>query len=292
MARILLSPLLAALMSIGTPEVQAACFAPDTALPNRREIMGDAHLGQTARDLALALLAGDVATARRLLESDPRLANEAVGSHHDMLSMAVAACDPAAVELVLARGAAPDGVEGRGVPLQLALRATQPDMAFLLLKRGASPNPKGDPAGPITTAIELNSLGGVRMLLDFRADPNLAERTGNRPLQTALDMEHFRVAELLLDRDANPWAIDGGGANLGSSLASPMGTLAPEESAARARLIKRLARLGWPNPAPSPAEVRALALAGKWPPSQARAAGAAAVPADVLALLLRHDPKK
>lgn len=279
-------------MSIGTREADAACFAPDTALPKRREIMGDTHLGQTARDLALALLTDEVATARRLLDSDPRLVSEAVGSHHDILSIAVAGCDPAAVELVLARGATPDGVQGKGMPLQLALRATRPDMAFLLLKRGASPHPKGDPAGPITTAIELNSLGGVRMLLDFRADPNLAERTGNRPLQTALDMEHFRIAELLLDRDADPWAIDGGGANLGSSLASPMVTSAPEESAARARLIQRLARLGWPRPTPSPAEVRALALAGKWPPKQARAGGAAAVPADVLALLRRHDPKK
>lgn len=290
MARFHLLPLTAILMSIGAAD--AACFAPGTALPDRREIATDAHLGQSGRELALALLTHDLVAARRLLDRDPRLAGEPVGLHHDMLSVAVASCDLAGVVLVLAHGAPPDGAHGRGIPLRLALRANGPDMAFRLLKAGASPHPRADRAGPITTAIELNALGAVRMLLDFRADPNVAERTGNRPLQTALDMEHFRIAELLLDRGADPWAIDGGGGNLGSALATSMLTAAPDEAAARARLVKRLARLGWPQPIPTPAQIRALALAGTWPPQHARATGAPAVSPEVLALLRRRQDRQ
>jgi ankyrin repeat protein len=137
----------------------------------------------------------------------------------------------------------------------------------------------------MATAIALNSLGGVRMLLDFKADPNLMEGTGNRPLQSALDMEHFRVAELLLDHGSDPWAIDGGGGNFGSSLDAAMLTRSGEEEAARNRLRVRRTRLGWPAPAPSPTEVRALALAGKWPPANARAKP---VPVEVLALIRKR----
>jgi len=272
-------------------DADAACFAPDTVLPTHQEIAADAHLGRSARDLAQALLGHDLGTAKRLLDSDRALADLPVGPRHDMLSVAVASCDERAIDLLLAHGASPDGVH-RGVPLELALRATRPDFAYRLLKAGAAPQPIEDRAGPLTTAIELNSLGGVRMLLDFHADPNVTENTGNRPLQTALDMEHFRIAELLLDRGADPWALDGSGGNLGSSLAEPMVTMAPEEAAARARLVKRLDRIGWPRPAPKVAKVRTLALAGKWPPQTARVRGAKPVSEQVLALIRRRSARR
>lgn len=279
MSAIAILPALA-LMIAGAPEAAAACFAPGTALPDRAEISG---LGQSGRELATALLGHDWAKAARLLDHDPELARLKVGAHHDMLSVAVASCDAAAIDLVAGKGAQLDGRDP-GVPLMLALRATKPDLAFRLLKAGASPTPKGDAIGPFSTAIELNSLGAVRLLLDFHADPNVMEATGNRPLQTALDMEHFRIAELLLDRGADPWAIDGGGGNLGSSLATPMLTRSSEEAAARERLRARLTKLRWPSPAPGVAEVRTLALAGRWPP----VAGAAPVPEAVMVLLRRR----
>ena len=182
------------------------------------------------------------------------------------------------------RGGAPlDGVEDKGLPLRLALRAKDAAFAHRLLEAGASPNPKGNPSGPLRTTIALNSLGAVRMLLDFRADPNVMEATGNRPLHTALDMEHFRIAELLLDRGADPWAIDSGGANLGTAATTAMLTDAAEEAEAQRRLAERLGKLGWPEPVPSARGVRAAAAAGQWPP--AGAAGAKPVPPEVLALI-------
>ncbi len=266
-ARLLLPGLLA--MSLGACEpADARCFAADTVLPTRAEVLASPSLGGSGRDLAEALLDRDGARAKRLLDADPALARLTVGRDHDMLTVAIASCDTTLVALLLDHGAPPDGVRP-GLPLDLALRADDPELAFRLLKGGAHPNPSGHPTGPLRTAIELNSLGGVRMLLDFHADPNAMESNARRPLHIALDTEHFRIAELLLDRGADPWAVDHGGANLGSALVAPMVTRAPEEDAARRRLLARLPQIGWPQPVPGFADVRKLAAEGHWPPPHA-----------------------
>ncbi|KRC81383.1 hypothetical protein ASE13_03030 [Sphingomonas sp. Root241] len=266
-------------------DARADCFAQGTELPTRRDTLTDQRLGAAARDFGEALFDGDLERAEQLLRGDPGLARRRVGTHYDMLSVALATCRVDVVDLVIRGGAPLNGVEDKGLPLRIALRAKDPTFAHRLLEAGASPGPAGNPAGPLRTAITLNSLGAVRMLLDFRADPNAMEATGNRPLHTALDMEHFRIAELLLDRGADPWAIDSGGGNLGSAATTRMLTESAEEAEARRRLAARLKKLGWPEPAPSPREVREAAAGGNWPPAAARAAGAQQVPPAVLALI-------
>lgn len=282
---LLLSPALALVMVGCESDARAGCFAQDTELPTRRDTLTDQRLGAAARDFAEALFDGDLGRAGQLLQGDPGLARRRVGAHYDMLSVALATCRADAVDLVIRGGAPLDGVGEKGLPLRLALRAKDPAFAHRLLEAGASPTPKGNPSGPLRTAIALNSLGAVRMLLDFRADPNVMEATGNRPLHTALDMEHFRIAELLLDRGADPWAIDSGGANLGTAATTPMLTKSAEEAEAQRRLAERLGKLGWPEPVPSAREVRAAAASGNWPPATAHAGGAQPVPPAVLALI-------
>jgi uncharacterized protein len=287
----LFSPVLA-LMTMGCEsDARADCFAQGTELPTRRDTLTDQRLGAAARDFAEALFDGDLDRAGKLLRGDAGLARRRVGVHYDMLSVALATCRIDAVDLVIRGGAPLDGVEDKGLPLRLALRAKDPEFAHHLLKAGASPNPAGNPSGPLRTAITLNSLGAVRMLLDFRVDPDIMEATGNRPLHTALDMEHFRVAELLLDRGADPWAIDSGGANLGTAATTKMLTDSAEEAEAQRRLAARLEKLGWPEPPPSSREVRAAAASGNWPPAAARASGAPAVPSAVLALIKANAGK-
>lgn len=282
---LLLSPALAFVMVGCESDARADCFAQGTELPTRRDTLTDQRLGAAARDFAEALFDGDLGRAGQLLQGDPGLARRRVGAHYDMLSVALATCRADTVDLVIRGGAPLDGVEDKGLPLRLALRAKDAAFAHRLLEAGASPVPKGNPSGPLRTAIALNSLGAVRMLLDFRADPNVMEATGNRPLHTALDMEHFRIAELLLDRGADPWAIDSGGANLGTAATTAMLTDAAEEAEAQRRLAERLKKLGWPEPAPTAREVRAAAARGDWPAATARDAGAAPVPPEVLALI-------
>lgn len=281
----LLSPVLA-LMTMGCEsDARADCFVPGTELPERRDTLTDQRLGAAARDFAESLFDGDLDRAGQLLRADPGLARRRVGRHYDMLTVALATCRPDAVDLVLRGGAPRDGVADDGMPLRLALRAKDPALAHRLLEAGAQPNPSANPDGPLRTAITLNSVGAVRMLLDFRADPNVMEATGNRPLHIALDMEHFRIAELLLDRGGDAWAIDSGGANLGTAVTTKMLTRSAEEAEARRRLAERLEKLGWPEPVPSPREVRLAAASGNWPPSAARAGGAPSVPPAVLALI-------
>jgi len=279
----LLGPALA-LMTMGCEtDARADCFVQGTELPTRRDTLTDQRLGTAARDFAEALFDGDLARAGQLLRGDPGLARRRVGTHYDMLSVALATCKLDAVDLVVRGGAPLNGVEDKGLPLRLALRAKDPAFAHRLLDAGASPNPPGNPEGPLRTAITLNSLGAVRMLLDFRADPEVMEATGNRPLHIALDMEHFRIAELLLDRGADPWAIDSGGANLGTAATTKMLTDSAEEAEAQRRLAARLQKLGWPEPVPSFREVRNAALRGEWPPASVK--GAKPVPPDVLAII-------
>jgi hypothetical protein len=267
--------------SCASPDATARCFAPDTALPERSATLSDRQLGQSGRDLAAALFDRDVAGAQRLLERDPALARSAVGNGHDMLVVALSTCDRGLVELLLEKGADPNG-RTAGVPLNIALRADEPWFALRLLQAGARPLPGPDGANdPMRTAIEMNSAGAVRLLLDHGAPVNHADRLGDRPLQYALDTERFAIAELLLDRGADPWAIDSGGATLGWSVSQPPVAAGGAEEQARGRLRQRLAGLTWPMPVPDPKTVRQMALAGKWPP----VAGAAKPSAEVLALI-------
>jgi uncharacterized protein len=187
------------------------------------------------------------------------------------------------VEAMLKAGAPVDG-QGDGRPLTLAIRADDPWFVQRLLQAGASPDPKGDGASlPLDNAISLNRPDRAAMLIDAGADVNRAGRTGATPLHSALDMERFRIAELLLDRGADPWAIDAGGANLATSAATPMLTKDADEAAAQRRLKARVQALGWPQPAPDPRAIRALALDGAWPPAGAK--GARPLPDRVLSLI-------
>lgn len=287
--RALLPPLLLLMAGGCNTEARTACFAPDTELPSRQDVMSDYRLGQSARALANALLEGDLAGAGKLLAGDAALAKSPIGRHHDMLTLAVSTCSADAVGLLLRHGAPADGRDAQGLPLRLALRADDPAMAARLLEGGASAAPSGSPMGPMRTAISLNSPGGVRLLLDHGADPNLTESTGNRPLHTALDMERFRIAELLLERGADPWAIDVGGANLGTATVTPMLTKSPEDAEAQQRLAARLPALGWPSPPPTPRAIRTAALSGDWPPAPARAKGARPPSKAVLALIEQNQ---
>lgn len=270
-----------AILTMGcAPSAPGACFVPGTELPERAAVLAVPGVGETARMLIDALFAGNAGEARALLVRDPALARLRLGGSADMLSLAVASCQRDIVAAVIAAGASVDG-DGKGLPLVLALRARDPWFAERLLKAGARANPPGAPSVPMRTAIGLNAPGAVAMLLDAGADPNRAERTGTRPLHTALDMERFRIAELLLDRGADPWAIDAGGANLATSVATPMLTKDSDEAAAQHRLATRVRSLGWPEPAPDPRTIRKLALEGNWPP----AGKGAPVPEPVLNLI-------
>jgi uncharacterized protein len=246
--------------------IATEAFVEGADLPEPEALRGDPTLGASGRALIDALLAGDPGRADDLLARDPALARLTVAGL-SLAEVAVATGNAESLRVVLSRGAAFDAV-GDGAPLILALHARAPDLALALLDGGTSPTPAGAVLEPLRAAIALGSAGGVRLLLDYGADPNVTGPLGRRPLHLALDMEQFAIAELLIERGADPWALDASGANLATAAATPMLTASPADAAAQVRLRARVRALGWPEPFPAPHELVARAALGDWPPSR------------------------
>lgn len=247
------------------------CFVAETRLPERSVVLAAVNNGAAGRDLAAAVFAGDADAAATALARDPRLRDTSGGPLGDLISIAIAACDKPMVTHLLAAGVPASGPAGVEPPLTLALRATDPWFAQTLLKAGASPDRVAGAGGrPLDDAILLGSMGAVRLLVDHGARLDDRDSLGATPLQSALDAHRFAIAEYLLQKGADPWAADRSGGTLGWAVSRPALAQSAEDTAAHARLAARLDALGWPRPAPSPAQVRALAAAGRWPPARAR----------------------
>ncbi len=255
-----------------TPDIVVNAFVDGTDLPTRSELRSASSLGASGRDLIEALIDRDHDHVAALLAGDPALAGAHAGGR-TIVEIAVATGDVALIDLVIARGAPIDGqIDGRagdGAPLVLALHARDPRFAHALLTAGAKAVPPGDPTAAFDAAIALGSASGVKMLLDFGGDPNARGALDRRPLHIALDMERFRIAEMLIDAGADLWAVDSGGANLGTAVTTPMVTQDRNERAAQIRLSTRAVLAGWPDPAPTPVEIKEAVSAGRWPPPPA-----------------------
>ncbi|PLR27279.1 hypothetical protein SGCZBJ_07725 [Caulobacter zeae] len=259
-------------MVMMTDAALASCFVGGTALPDSRAALAAADHGQAGRDLMSAVLKGDVGEAQRRLRADPALKTTRGGPNGDLLSLAIARCDKPMVATLLDLGVPPGGA-ANAVPLSLALRATDPSFATQLLQAGASPQ-RRETYWPLKAVIGLNSLGAVRLLLQHGARINDHDATGATPMRLAVEQQNFRIAELLLEKGADPWAVGSNGETVGTVLAGPMRPGDPEEQAARPRVIEALKKAGWAIPGgPDAKETRRLVLTGAWPPAQARAAG-------------------
>ena len=247
------------------------CFIAGTALPDRAKVLAKVSNGGAGRDLMAAVFDGDVAGTTQRLAHDPRLRDTNGGPLADLLSVAIATCNKPMVERLLAAGVRADGPGAGYPPLMLALRANEPWYAETLLKAGASPDAR-DPKSerPLDNAIVIGSAGAVRLLLDHGARLDTTDSLGATPLQTALDAHRFAIAELLIARGADPWAADASGGTLGWAVSRPSLAQSTDDAAAHKRLVARMTQIGWPSPAPSPADVRKLRSQGQWPPPRAR----------------------
>jgi len=244
----------------------STCFVPETRLPKREAVL-DRVQGQSQRQVVEAAFEGDGDRVEAMLRADPALGNVHGGDFGDLLSIAIARCDEALLDRMLARGVDPDGPRESRAPLLLALRAKTPAMAERLLKAGARADPRTvkDPR-PLDEAILIGSAGAVRLLLDHGADPNRRGTLGETPLHVALDSHRFRIAELLVERGADPWAADDSGGTLGAAVAKTSLSRDPADDEARRRLVDRVRKLGWPWPPPDWRQVKAMRAEGRWPP--------------------------
>ncbi|KAG8003671.1 Cyclin-dependent kinase 4 inhibitor C, partial [Nibea albiflora] len=82
-----------------------------------------------------------------------------------------------------------------------------------LLKAGADPD-RRDPVCGLTVTHDAAREGfvdSVRLLLDYKADPNLCDHKDNLPLHLAAMWGHLEVVKLLIGRTADPQKPNGEG---------------------------------------------------------------------------------
>jgi hypothetical protein len=264
-----------------------SCFTarPSVMLPDQRLALKHLNNGAAGREIADAVFAGDVDAVRQAIAIDPKLLSTEVGfdrkmqsapagQYGDLLTFAVANCDADMVRALLDLGMPPDGVQ-KGEALTLALLADAPDMAELLLIAGASPDPqKQGGKNVMHELIAFGAAGGVQTLIRHRADILYVDSFGNDHLDTALSMEQYAIAEILVKAGAPLWRINGAGALSAWTLNKPP-VLEPgkAELDARQRLVALAQNAALPWPPPDPAAVRKLVLEKTWPTAQMRNAG-------------------
>jgi hypothetical protein len=235
--------------------------------------------------VADAVIAGDADVVHRMVVADPKLLSTEVGfdrrlqsapagQYGDLLTFAVANCDAEIVLTLLELGMPPDGVQ-KGAALTLALLSDTPDIADLLLNAGASPDPQKQGGKNVLHELSaFGAAGGVMTLLRHRLDLQYVDSFGNDHLDTALSMEQYVIAELLVNAGAFLWRINGAGALSAWTMDKPP-VLQPGKAdlEARQRLIVRAQNAAFRWPPPSPIEVRKMVLAKVWPTAQMEKAG-------------------
>lgn len=262
-----------------------ACFREKpVVLPDPERVRPSLSTGEGGRALYDAVVAGDREGARALLRADPGLAATAVpeatypnanpdGQYGDLLTFAVAACDPAMVATLLGAGLAPDGADP-GQPLSVALLADDLAMAEMLLAAGASPDPqKGGGRNAFYVVGAFGDPEPVRLLIRHGLDLGWVDRFGRGHLDSAVSMEVFEVAEALIEAGDSPWEIADAGVMPVHGIMGPAILAQGAQAAAQDRLRALMPRPGLPWPPPDPATVRARVLSGEWPTPQMQAAG-------------------
>jgi ankyrin repeat protein len=164
-----------------------------------------AGLAAVKSDVADALMAGDKAAARKLVEQRADVnAPQADGA--TALHWAVFRSDKEMVDLLIRAGANAKAANREGAtPLWLA--SVNGDAAIIeaLIKGGADPNEKL-PLGrtPLMEASRTGNVDAMKVLLDHGAQVNAKETLrGTTPLMWAADEGHAPAIQLLIQRGAN-----------------------------------------------------------------------------------------
>lgn len=307
-------PLMLALTLGGCSVVKAMladspCFTlRDVSVPKRELVVPNVSNGQAGRDIAAAVFDGRVDDVTAMIKRDSRLlttttgydknknSERPIGQYGDLLSFAVGRCDLVMVKQLLDLGMPANGADVGG-PLTLALLADTPEMAELLLQRGASPDPQklgGQNAMKDITAFQ--QVGGVMMLLRHGLDLNWEDEFGYTHLHSAIIMQQYRIAELLIEKGANPWRIGTAGSLPAQYFVQPLILDNKLENEARLRLMakaKAEAEMkGFSWPPPDVKTVRKMVLLGKWPTREMLAAGVPPVSPVVMAHMRERFSKE
>ena len=200
-----------------TDELLAAVSGNDAASVDRllaaaTNVKATNDLGATALYAAAALSDPEITNKLLAAGGDPN-----VGLHSGETPLMAAAFQGnlATVEALLAGGANPDAHESNGgqTALMWAIAERHPDVVETLIKRGADVRARTkEGSTALMFAAQQTDARFTRILLGAGADANdVMTRTRTTPLLIASAMGHTDVAVALLDKSANPNAVDSRG---------------------------------------------------------------------------------
>ena len=127
----------------------------------------------------------------------------------------------------------------------LAMGLTRHEQLRALLARGENPNACVAGFSILTLAAASGDLEEVQILLDGGADPDRPKDSiGGTPLMMALDLAHFDIARLLIDRGADVHATTDG--NMTSLIKLAGASPAPERQAEQLDLAETILDRGVP----------------------------------------------
>jgi uncharacterized protein len=155
-----------------------------------------------------AAAAGVLERLEAILRVDPGAVNSWAPDGFFPLALAAFFGHPAAVDLLLARGADVRAVARHPfkiTALHAALASSHPESAIALVDAGADVNARQQ-AGftPLHTTAMRGYLELTRMLLQHGADPSIANEQGQTPLDLARAADHASVVDLLSAARSTP----------------------------------------------------------------------------------------
>lgn len=161
--------------------------------------------------LLLAVERGDLAEARRLVDTDPSCLQATNHPGESALHIAVACAAPDMVRFLLDANAARDRIRGLGGQSVIHYAVQRGDSGILrsLLEAGIDPDLGGDTFdSPLTLAARLGRYDCAKALLEHGAEPDGAARPGQTPLFEAKQRGYDSLVRLL--REAGGWEYRGG----------------------------------------------------------------------------------
>jgi uncharacterized protein len=107
----------------------------------------------------------------------------------------------------------------------------------------------------------------VEALIDRGAPLEEKDHRGQTPLVIAAVTDQFRIAEILLQAGADPFAVDKFGWTAGYAAQTSALARGPEFEA-KARFEAMLTQRGYPMPGPDKPEIKQMVADGNWPPAE------------------------